>query len=100
MGQRVGRIRGMDTDRASAAAVALRYAKVEQRIAARNAASALRHDHPEMRQRALKRLAAARAEVMRLRRERDEAQAARDADVDAGWWLRGADLPGPVVAAL
>lgn len=73
MGQRVGRIRGMDTDRESAAAVALRYAEVEQRIAARNAATALRHDDPEMRERCLRRLAKARAEVQRLRRERDEA---------------------------
>jgi hypothetical protein len=75
MGQRLGRIRGMNTDRASAAAVALRFAKVEQRIAARNAATALRHDNPEMRERCLRRLAEARAEVERLRRERDEALA-------------------------
>ena len=75
MGQRVGRIRGIDTDRASAAEVALRYAKIEQRIAARNAATAIRHDNPEMRERCLRRLAKARAEVQRLRRERDESLA-------------------------
>lgn len=75
MNQRVGRIRGINTDRASAAAVALRFAEVEVRIASRNAATALRYDNPEMRERCLRRLAKARAEVQRLRRERDEALA-------------------------